>query len=360
MNRANSAADAVFIDRDLLRQLCIRLFVDAGASVVHAERVVDHLVEASAMGLASHGLIRVPQYLAEIAAGELDPVAVAEVTWRQGGVAHVDGNRAFGAVAGAFLVDLAADLARVHGLGLVSGRRLGHTGRVGAFPEALALRGLIGVVVCSGPPSGHWVAPFGGRDGRLATNPIAFAFPVESSPPVVGDFSTAATAEGVIRSLRNREMRAPMGFLRDSSGRLTDDPSVLYSPSPGAIQPFGGDFGYRGTALAILVEALATLLAGDAPTDMSRVGTNMAVLAIAPQPGFERLAKALAEHIRSSRPIESDRPVMMPGDRERRIAAAADAIAVDPPTLEAIRAAADTAGIDFEWPRRQPHEERDG
>jgi LDH2 family malate/lactate/ureidoglycolate dehydrogenase len=189
------------------------------------------------------------------------------------------------------------------------------------------------------------VAPFGGRDGRLATNRISFAFPVQAGLPVVGDFSTAATAEGVIRNLRNRGMRAPRGFLRDANGRPTDDPAVLYTAQPGAIQPFGGAYGYRGTALAILVESLTTLFAGDDPTDSSRLGTNMTVLAIEPDPTFARLARILSEYVRTSSAINPNRPVMMPGDRERKKAVAATMVSVDRPTIAALRAAATAVGI---------------
>jgi uncharacterized oxidoreductase len=340
-----TGGDVTFADPALLRNLAVALFVAAGAPVAHAELVVDHLIEASSMGLSSHGIIRVPQYLAEIAAGELEPRASPTVVASRGARIRVDGGRGFGQVAGAFLVGRADALARRYGLGLAIGRRLGHTGRVGAYAESLARRGLVGVVVCSGPPSGHWVAPFGGREGRLATNPIAFAFPVEAVDPIVSDFSTAATAEGVLRSLRNRGLPAPDGSLRDAEGEPTLDPGVLYESPRGAIQPFGGDQGYRGTALGLLVEVLATLLAQDDPTDVARVGTNMTVLAIEPEAGFEHLARVLADHIRSSAPIDPARPVLMPGDRERTAAIATRAVPVDRPTMTALREAAAKAGL---------------
>ena len=114
-------------------------------------------------------------------------------------------------------------------------------------------------MVCSGPRSGHWVAPFGGLEGRLSPNPIAFACPVAEGPPLTGDFSTSVVPEGVVRSLRNRGARTPEGALRDAAGRPTTDPAVLYGEPRGALQPLGGDFGYRGTALALMVELLAAL-----------------------------------------------------------------------------------------------------
>jgi LDH2 family malate/lactate/ureidoglycolate dehydrogenase len=328
-----------------LSRLCVGLFAAAGAPISHARVVTDHLIEASMMGVGSHGVIRVPQYLREIKAGELNPKATPEVVITVGARVRIDGGHGFGQVAGRFLADRAEELAREHGLGLAVGRSLGHTGRVGAYPEMLARRGFVALAVCTGPRSGHWVAPFGGRDGRMATNPVAFAFPAEEEAAIVADFSTAATAEGVIRSLWHRGLTAPDGFLRDANGVPTPDPGVLYASPHGAIQPFGGDQGYRGTALAILVEVLATLLAGDDPTDADRVGTNMTVIAVAPDSGFEHLGAVLAAHVRASPPINADRPVMMPGDRERLNAREARYVQVDGPTWTALERAAFDANL---------------
>ncbi|RXL51382.1 oxidoreductase, partial [Citrobacter sp. AAK_AS5] len=78
----------------------------------------------------------------------------------------------------------------------------------------------LGIAVCSGPRTGHWVAPFGGREGKLSTNPIAFACPVAGGDPIVADFSTSVVPEGVVRSLRNRGLPTPEGAIRDAEGRL--------------------------------------------------------------------------------------------------------------------------------------------
>ena len=102
------------------------------------------------------------------------------------------------------------------------------------------------------------------------------------------------------------------------------DPNVLYGVPKGAVQPLGGALGYRGTALALFVEVLTTMLNGDEVDDRSRKGTDMTLLAIAPQPGFELLTRGLSDHMRASPPLDPARPVLMPGDRERVAAGAAD------------------------------------
>jgi LDH2 family malate/lactate/ureidoglycolate dehydrogenase len=205
---------------------------------------------------------------------------------------------------------------------------------------------MLGIAVCSGSPAGHWVAPYGGRDGRLPTNPIAFAYPAGAGGPVVADFSTAAAPEGVIRSLRNRGLQAPTGWIRDVEGRPTIDPAAIYGSPGGAIQPLGGDLGYRGTALALLVEVLATLLAGEAVDDELRTGSNLAMVAVEPDAGFDDLAAGLSRYIRSSSPIDQSKPVLMPGDRERSARLGAPAtIDIDAPTWVALESEAARAGM---------------
>lgn len=333
-------------DIGAVRTLGLALLVGSGARPEDADIVVSHLLEADAMGLRSHGVIRIPQYLDEIAVGSLDPHGVPVVDRLKPGRAAVDGGGTFGQVVGARIATTAADLARQTGIAIVTGRRMGHTGRIGAYPESVARSGMIGVAVCTGSPSGHWVAPFGGREGRIATNPIAFAYPAGPSGPVVADFSTAATAEGVIRSLHHRKLDAPAGWLRDAEGRPTTVPGTLYGSPRGSIQPLGGDLGYRGMALGLLVEVLGSILAGDAVDDQQRSGSNLTVIAIEPDHGFAMLAAGLSDHVRSSPPIDANRPVLMPGDREQRArAAAGSSVEIDPPTWGALADAAARAGL---------------
>ena len=279
-----------------------------GAPPRHATVVAEHLVESSRLGVHSHGLIRVPQYVKEIRAGEIDPRARPRRLRKGGAVTWVGGI---------FAATRAVAAAREHGIGLVIANRLGHTGRLGAYAELIAAERCVGLVFGTGPRRGHIVAPFGGVEGRLSTNPIAFAVP-NAAKPVVADFATSQLPEGKVRSARNRRLRLPPGVLQDPDGNPTDDPAVLYGRPRGTLLPLGGaDYGHKGYALGILVEAMATLLAGDDPVDASRQGFNLAVLAIATRPGFETATARFVDYLRSARPADPSRPVLVPGDPER-------------------------------------------
>jgi uncharacterized oxidoreductase len=192
---------------------------------------------------------------------------------------------------------------------------------------------------------GHRVAPFGGSEARLATNPIAFGIP-SSSDPIVGDFSTAVAPEGVIRVLRNLGMPAPEGTLLGPDGVPTTDPSVLYEDPPGTILPLGGmQLGHRGFGLGLLVEALATLLARDETDDRQRKGSNLAVLAVSVDDEFASRTDRLIEYVRSAKPIDAAVPVMVPGEREYRRRRQSQSVLVDQRTWDQVTAFARDRGV---------------
>jgi LDH2 family malate/lactate/ureidoglycolate dehydrogenase len=229
-------------------------------------------------------------------------------------------------------------------MGVVTVRDTGHAGRIGAYVESLARSGSLAIAFCSGPRSGHWVAPFGGVEGRLATNPIAYAFPA-GDDPIVADFSTSSVPEGVVRRRRELGQGLPGDALQDAEGIPCDDPNVLYAQPRGTILPLGGPFfGHKGFALGLLVEAMATLLTGDETPDADRFGNNLAIVAVAVDEAFAARADQLAAYIRSARPANPDRPVLMPGDLERA-AARVGGVRVDMPTWDALAALAKGRGV---------------
>ncbi len=284
------------------KRLVVQVLTAYGAPGDNAEVVAGHLVDCDLAGVPSHGLIRVPQYVDEILSGEIDPEAKPSVHHVSSARRDIVGHRCFGQVGCARAVGEASALAADHGLGLVTVRETGHAGRIGAYAESLGRMGLLSMVFCSGPRSGHRVSPFNGREGRLATNPIAFSVPT-SGEPIVGDFSSAAAPEGRIRYLRNLGEDAPEDTLLDAEGRPSTDPNVLYTTPPGTIMGLGGTrLGHRGFALGLLVEAMATVFAGEDTEDPSRIGNNVTMLAASVDDEFAERADRMARYVVSSAP----------------------------------------------------------
>jgi LDH2 family malate/lactate/ureidoglycolate dehydrogenase len=325
--------------------LTVAILVAAGADATGATIVAEHLVESDLRGLHSHGLLRIPQYVRELVSGEIDGRAEPEIVRRGAASVLIDGKLAFGQVAGACAARHAESAAADYGVGLAIVRRAGHAGRIGAYVERAAAAGNVVVAFCSGPRSGHRVAPFGGIDGRLSTNPIAFAFPGDDGP-VIADFSTSTVPEGVVRRLRDIGAPAPEGSIQDASGAPSRDPAVLYEDPAGTILPLGGPrFGHKGYALGLLVEAMTTVLAGEEATDPRRLGNNLTVLVVAGGEDVVSAGPALARYVRSSRPADPDHPVLLPGDPEKSARQGNADVSIDPPTWHAINELATRYGV---------------
>lgn len=248
-----------------LRDLGAGIFCAFGAPKAEATIVADHLVEASLMGVESHGVIRIIQYTAEYKAGRIKPGAPVTVEKETPTTAIVDGHLNFGQVCADRLTDVAIEKARQNGVSCVTSMNFGHTGRVGAWTAKIAQADMVGIATIAVPrlPGlGHFVVPWGGREGRLNPNPISWAAPTAGNP-IVADISTSATAEGKIRTARAEGLQLPPNRVIDAQGRKITDPNKFYEPSMGAILPFGGELGYKAFGLAILTTVLGGALGGE-------------------------------------------------------------------------------------------------
>ena len=334
-----------------LEDIATYLFQAWGVPLLAAHVVARHLVDSSLAGVDTHGIIRLPQYLDQIDRHEIDPLAQITTVSDRGPVVLLDGNYAFGPAAAVEGARLVAPRAREHGIALVCLRHIGHAGRIGAYTEQMAHDGILALAFCSSPMHGHYMPPPGAREGRLATNPISFAFPAPDGP-VIADFSTSSIPEGAVRLLRDRHQAAPPDTLIDAQGSPTTDPTVLYADPRGSILPLGGvRFGHKGFSLGLLVEVLASTLAGDLIDDPTVRGNNLALLGIdvrltPPTGSFDMLAAHLVDYIRSAQPIDDAASVIMPGEKERKTRAARlqTGVPVDDFTWQAIVARATRVG----------------
>ena len=299
------------------------LFRAHGASEANAAIVSAHLVQSEQLHLPSHGLIRVRQYVKEILAGELLPDAVPTSTESAPTVRAIDGHLGFGQVAGMAATQAAQSVAEQFGTAFVTVRNVQHTGRLGAYTEPLARRGLLALAFAAGARRFHRVVPFGGRDGRMSTNPIAWAAPT-SGDVISADFATSAVPEGRIRVLHGLGKPAPADAICDADGQPTVDTALFYGgpagdPAPGGLLPLGGtQFGHKGYALAMLSEVAATLMAGDSPAATTGRGNNLAIVAIRADDDFPARTDAAVQYLKSSRPGPMGRDVLVPGEIERR------------------------------------------
>jgi uncharacterized oxidoreductase len=347
--------DQLVLDPQQLRGFTAKVFRSSGSPSEEAEIVADHLVTANLMGYDSHGVIRIPQYLEEIENKIIQPGAPIKVATETETTAVVECGWNFGQVGGVKAMEVALRKAeKVHTAAVVA-RSCNHAGRLGTYTQMAAERGFFALGVCNSPRHGHFVLPWGGRKGRLATNPISYAVPRGSRPPILADFSTAESSEGKIRLLRNQGKPLPEGWIVNAHGDPSTDPVDFYGPQngfpEGAILPFGGEKGYRGYALCLLVEILGGLFAGS-HTTIDQPGNGLCFLvvditAFQASRQFEGLVTEMSDYVKSSPPVDEASQVMLPGELDFRTQQerSRHGIPVDARTWEEITTAASSVGV---------------
>lgn len=249
----------LFKKSDLLS--CIQsLFEHAGLAADKASSVAYSLVQADAMGHATHGLALVHWYLESISRGQMVRDGSFEVVSDRGSCVAWRGRR----LPGAWLIDQAIDLAlaRVpeHGVVTVTIAGCHHTGALAVYLPRITERGLLPILTCSGPAASG-VAPYGGTKALFTPNPLAAGIPT-TNDPVLLDISASITTNNRARQLAKAGARFPGPWALDAEGRPSDDPATAVSGG-GTLLPIGGlDHGHKGYSLALLVEALTQGLSG--------------------------------------------------------------------------------------------------
>jgi len=344
-----------------LRALALKAVAACGCPPDEAEMIADSLVRSNLAGHDSHGLIRIEQYVQMVQSGAIVPGAPTTVVRETPCAALLDGGWNFGQVVGRRALELAIRKAREYGTGTVSVRNSNHLGRLGEYTLLAAEAGMICIGTVNNHGRGNLVAPFGGSDGRLATNPISFACPGPERPIVV-DITTSVVAEGKVRLKRNAGQPAPEGWLIDNQGRPTTDPNDLYATPRGAILPFGGDVGHKGFALGVMVDILSGALsgAGCSQSATGRLGNAMFFMVLdiekfLPKEEFLEHVAVFEEYVRASPPAPGFQEILMPGEPEFRTEERRrrEGVVIDDETWRQFVDCARGLGVEIEAPARQ-------
>jgi uncharacterized oxidoreductase len=302
------------------------LFVAAGVPADEAATVAGSLVGANLRGHDSHGVIRVLQYVELILAGRLKPGAELTALNETPAVLAADGNWGLGQVMAHKLLGRLWPKAAALGLAAGTLRRCGHVGRLGEYAEAAAEQKLALFATVNNHGAARRVAPPGGADARLSTNPICLGAPTAGDPLVL-DIGTSVAAEGKVRVLFQKGEPAPEGWLLDAQGKPTTDPGVLYREPRGSILPLGGPQAYKGFGLAMLLDILAGGLSGGpcSRPDVPPPAVGNTVLFVLFDPAkfggldhFLSESAGLADSVRSCPRVEGTSEILLPGDPERR------------------------------------------
>src|SRR5262249_34934408 len=303
-----------------LRAFLVDALTACGLPAADAATAADAMLEADLTGADAHGVFRLPGYVRQLKRGAFNPRPNIAVLERGPATALIDGDRGMGHVVMTHAVKLAVELARQSGVGWVGARHSNHAG-AGATYAAMALaHDMVGVYGAAS--SVNHMAPWGGSEALLGTNPIAVAIPAGAEAPVILDIATSLASNGAIRTHEVEGRPMPEGWVQSrNDGAPITHPSRI---NEGIYLPMGG---YKGSGLSIVIGLLAGTLTRAAfgrdikdfaapPGGELNVGQFVIALDIARFIAPDVFKAEVDRHIRdlaTSRPLPGVEAVRVPG-----------------------------------------------
>jgi len=326
-----------------LRALVGDIFMRAGMVEANARTVADVLVWAELRGMGSHGVMRVPRYVDWMKRGDLNGRPQMKSTVA-GATLTLDADRAAGPVAMTHAAELAVAKARETGIALVLVRSTTHTGAIGYYTQLGARAGMATIAITASVPN---MAYHGARAAGVSTAPLSIAVPGEDEPLAL-DMGSGVISIGKLAQARRSGETLGAGLALDAKGQPTTDPKAATIPLP-----LGGP---KGSGLALLIECLSSLLAGNPILAEALEGTakgkrhyqNALIIAIdvarfLPLAEFKGQVKRL---IRDIKALPADGELLVPGERGHRHAQRTQDIKLAPSVLEELTALAKSLGVE--------------
>lgn len=315
-----------------------RVLVAAGLEPEGAARTAELMVAADARGAEAHGVFRLAQYVRRIRAGGIATHPRIRLVEDHPSTGLLDVDNAMGHLVMSRAAELAVEKAGRTGLGWVGARHSNHAGPAALYATMPLAHDMIGVYMAVG--NANHMAPWGGTEMLLSTNPIAIAVPAGRHAPVVLDMATTVAAYGRVKAKAQAGEPLPEGWMIDAAGRPLTDPARAHE---GSLLPIGG---YKGYGLALMFGLLAGTLNGaafgravvDFNADAATVtNTGHFILAVdvarfGDVAAFKARVDQACDEIGGSAPVAGGEGVRIPGERaaanlEKSLA---DGIALNP------------------------------
>jgi LDH2 family malate/lactate/ureidoglycolate dehydrogenase len=308
-----------------LRRFAAQVAVAHGVPDDEAELLADTLVVAELWGHASHGMLRLPWYIDRIASGATTARCAPSVVSDAGATLVVDGNNGLGQVLAQQAMQLGVARAKMHGISAVGVRNSGHFGTAAYFTRQAAEQGCVSILATNASPA---MAPWGGREKRVGTNPWSIAAPAGTNGVAVLDIANTAVARGKIYLADENKQPIPDGWAADALGVPTTDARDAID---GLILPMAG---HKGYIISFMMDVLAGVLTGSSfgssvvgpyvPDGHSGVGHLFVTIDIASMTGpqdFASRMETLVAEMKETPTAMGVPEIFYPGEIEDRNAA---------------------------------------
>ncbi len=328
-------AATIVVSVESLRAFCVQALEAVGVGRDDADMTAEVLVTTDSWGVFTHGVKALRGYIRRIQAGGIRADGRPRITADGPGWAIVDGGSALGMVVSRFAMETAIARARACGIGYAGVFNSCHFGAAGYYAAMAADESMIGLAMANDTPS---VAAPGASGRVMGSNPLAFAVPSGTGPPILLDMATSTVAGGKVAAAHAAGLTIPEGWVIGLDGLPSIDPGAFLAG--GALTPMAG---HKGYGLALLIEILSAVLTGAAVTRQvvswtvgdptAATGHGAAFIAVdigamMPIDAFRSRVDALAREVRQSPRSHGSERVYLPGEIEweRRARALEDGI----------------------------------
>ncbi len=305
-----------------LERFAVDALLAVGLPDEDAATCAELMVRADLQGADGHGIFRLPQYVRRIKGGAVNVKPKVKVAREAAGMALVDGDNGMGHVVMSFAAKTAIEKAKTAGAAWIGVTRSNHAGPASLYAAMPLAHDMIGLYLAVG--NANHMAPWGGIDLLLSTNPIAVAAPGNEAP-IILDMATTVAAYGKVKTAVQRGEALPEGWMIDHQGRPLTDPRRA---DQGLLVPIGG---YKGYGLALVFGLLAGTLNGAAmgsetvdfnaddvtPTNTGHAIVAISIAAFGEVDEFKRRVDKLAREIRRSRHMPGVARIWLPGEQSR-------------------------------------------
>ena len=335
-----------------LSDLTTSILESHGVPTADAALVADSLIQADLWGHQSHGVLRLPWYVERVRRGAMTAVAAPETLVDAGAMLLLDGRDGIGQVLTERARTEAVSRARIHGVGAVGVRNSNHFGTAMYFTRRAAADGCVAMLTTNASPA---MAPWGGREKVIGTNPWSIAAPYGDTAVAV-DIANTAVARGKIYLARQRGETIPDSWALTPEGEMTTDAADAVH---GVILPMAG---HKGYAIAFMMDILSGVLTGsksgkgvhgpyeaDKPSGCGHMFLAIDVETLGSPQEFQDRVRGLIEEVKATPLAKNSNDIFYPGEIEDRNAARVreeGGLILPEQTLEDLRKLAGEAGID--------------
>lgn len=323
----------MLVVRECLRKSAVEILAACGESIEGAELVADCLIQSDSRGVSTHGTYLLQTIAERAAAGMLTLPTKPEFIMNDGATALIDGKDGLGPVAGYLAIKTCIEKTKQFGVGAVLVRNTNNIGALAYYTRFACEQNMVAIMACNAAPA---MAPWGGSEALVGTNPVAIAIPTGKTYCFSADMATSVVARGKIRKAARQNTAIPDNWAIDREGKATTDPNEALQ---GTLLPMGGP---KGSALALAVDIIAGLIAGSqfgtavksfhTPEGKTGVGVFCITIDVTRFIAVNQFESLIEEYIRSAKSMTKAAgftEILMPGEFEMRKLQASEEQGID-------------------------------